>query len=224
VSIKSNIPHLILNNPQHHSFVEKQTETSIHTIYTIYSQPVSDSTSTLCIFSCTTTTAGSFAGALQTFHIIQTCPIATISLTMSETASPNTPPRRGNRSRGRGPRWQRGGRSPGPQRGGIPGNSMQLRPNAAPLPDRTLITQTQYNETNGKAPIQSEDNVEEDGEVCFICASPVIHHAVAPCNHRTCHICSLRMRALYKNKACAHCRVSGKFRYATLKGILILWI
>ena len=48
-----------------------------------------------------------------------------------------------------------------------------------------------------------------DGEeVCFICASPVVHHAVAPCNHRTCHICALRLRALYKTKACAHCRVS----------------
>jgi hypothetical protein len=31
--------------------------------------------------------------------------------------------------------------------------------------------------------------------------------SVAPCNHRTCHICALRLRALYKTKACAHCRV-----------------
>lgn len=45
-------------------------------------------------------------------------------------------------------------------------------------------------------------------EVCFICASPVVHNSVAPCNHRTCHICALRMRALYKTKDCAHCRVS----------------
>jgi hypothetical protein len=30
---------------------------------------------------------------------------------------------------------------------------------------------------------------------------------VSPCNHRTCHICALRLRALYKNKGCAHCRV-----------------
>jgi ribosome assembly protein 4 len=47
----------------------------------------------------------------------------------------------------------------------------------------------------------------DDGEVCFICASTVEHTSVAPCNHRTCHICALRLRALYKNKACAHCRV-----------------
>ncbi len=52
----------------------------------------------------------------------------------------------------------------------------------------------------------TEDEVE--AEVCFICASPVVHNSVGPCNHRTCHICALRLRALYKTKACAHCRVS----------------
>lgn len=49
---------------------------------------------------------------------------------------------------------------------------------------------------------------EVEAEVCFICASPVVHNSVAPCNHRTCHICALRLRALYKTRACAHCRVS----------------
>lgn len=47
----------------------------------------------------------------------------------------------------------------------------------------------------------------DDGEICFICASTVEHTSVSPCNHRTCHICALRLRALYKNKGCAHCRV-----------------
>ncbi|KAH9860494.1 hypothetical protein J1614_011825 [Plenodomus biglobosus] len=60
-------------------------------------------------------------------------------------------------------------------------------------------------------PQQSADEDEdEDAEVCFICASPVQHTAVAPCNHRTCHICSIRMRALYKTKACAHCRTESE--------------
>lgn len=53
------------------------------------------------------------------------------------------------------------------------------------------------------------NNTDVEAEVCFICASPVVHNSVAPCNHRTCHICALRLRALYKTKACAHCRVSG---------------
>ena len=47
----------------------------------------------------------------------------------------------------------------------------------------------------------------DDADVCFICANPVAHHSIAPCNHTTCHICGLRMRALYKDKNCAHCRV-----------------
>jgi hypothetical protein len=54
-------------------------------------------------------------------------------------------------------------------------------------------------------PEGAEDAVEAD--VCFICASDVVHQCLAPCNHRTCHICGLRMRALYKNRDCAHCRV-----------------
>ncbi|KAL8865999.1 MAG: hypothetical protein Q9174_006561, partial [Haloplaca sp. 1 TL-2023] len=52
--------------------------------------------------------------------------------------------------------------------------------------------------------------IEDDGEVCFICASPVVHTSIAPCNHRTCHICALRLRALYKTRACAHCRTEAQ--------------
>lgn len=60
---------------------------------------------------------------------------------------------------------------------------------------------------NGDKGGGEEDDDDVEAEVCFICASPVVHNSVAPCNHRTCHICSLRLRALYKTKACAHCRV-----------------
>ncbi|PQE27976.1 zinc finger protein [Rutstroemia sp. NJR-2017a WRK4] len=59
--------------------------------------------------------------------------------------------------------------------------------------------------------VGGEDNEEEDEEVCFICAASIEHNAVAPCNHRTCHICALRMRALYKTKDCPHCRTSAPF-------------
>lgn len=58
-----------------------------------------------------------------------------------------------------------------------------------------------------KKPVVATTDDADDGEICFICASPVEHTSVSPCNHRTCHICALRLRALYKNKACAHCRV-----------------
>ncbi|GJN80107.1 hypothetical protein PLIIFM63780_003631 [Purpureocillium lilacinum] len=52
---------------------------------------------------------------------------------------------------------------------------------------------------------------DDDSEVCFICANPVAHHSIAPCNHTTCHICGLRMRALYKTKDCAHCRTPAPY-------------
>ena len=67
----------------------------------------------------------------------------------------------------------------------------------------------------------AEENV-DDGEICFICASEVEHISVSPCNHRSCHICSLRLRALYKNKACAHCRVCTSF--PSFGYFLILWM
>ena len=51
------------------------------------------------------------------------------------------------------------------------------------------------------------DEIDGEADVCFICANPVAHLAIGPCNHTTCHICGLRMRALYKTKDCAHCRV-----------------
>lgn len=54
---------------------------------------------------------------------------------------------------------------------------------------------------------RQDDEAADEADVCFICASLVVHTAIAPCNHRTCHICALRLRALYKTRACAHCRV-----------------
>ncbi|KAI4094820.1 MAG: hypothetical protein L6R37_007164 [Teloschistes peruensis] len=53
-------------------------------------------------------------------------------------------------------------------------------------------------------------NPDGEAEVCFICASSVVHTSIAPCNHRTCHICALRLRALYKTRACAHCRTEAQ--------------
>jgi hypothetical protein len=66
---------------------------------------------------------------------------------------------------------------------------------------------------NGDKKVEAVKGGEKEGdeveaEVCWICASPIVHESIAPCNHRTCHICCLRMRALYKDKNCAHCRVS----------------
>jgi len=51
---------------------------------------------------------------------------------------------------------------------------------------------------------------EEEEELCFICTEPVATFAVSECNHRTCHICSLRLRALYKTRNCAYCKTEQK--------------
>lgn len=82
-----------------------------------------------------------------------------------------------------------------------------MRPKAGggKLPATLIVPEIRVAGRDGAA--DGEEDLE--AEVCFICASPVVHNSVAPCNHRTCHICALRMRALYKTKDCAHCRVSG---------------
>lgn len=48
----------------------------------------------------------------------------------------------------------------------------------------------------------------QEGEICFICAEgPVEYWSVGECNHRTCHTCSIRLRALYKKNECTFCKV-----------------
>lgn len=75
-----------------------------------------------------------------------------------------------------------------------------------------LIGDAATNEgVNGATKDKNQDIDEVEAEICFICASPVVHNAVAPCNHRTCHICALRLRALYKTKTCAHCRTNANY-------------
>ncbi|KAK9468168.1 hypothetical protein V1512DRAFT_221224 [Lipomyces arxii] len=61
---------------------------------------------------------------------------------------------------------------------------------------------------NAEDSLESTEPAEagETAEVCFICAEPIKYSAVSPCNHRSCHVCALRMRALYKTNACVHCR------------------
>lgn len=102
--------------------------------------------------------------------------------------------RGGNRSRGRG--GNNAGASGPVENGGAP------RP-AAGAKEALLKSKA--------APAEGTEEEDDDAEVCFICANPIQHHAVTPCNHITCHICALRIRALYKNKGCPHCRTESPF-------------
>lgn len=103
------------------------------------------------------------------------------------------------KGKGRGGRGGRGNRD----RAQSQGQSSVSGQNQNPQPAQQL----------GSRPTPAAPNAEgeddDDSDVCFICASPVDHHSVAPCNHRTCHVCALRLRALYKTKACAHCRTES---------------
>ncbi|EJD05770.1 uncharacterized protein FOMMEDRAFT_77585 [Fomitiporia mediterranea MF3/22] len=45
-----------------------------------------------------------------------------------------------------------------------------------------------------------------DSDVCWICAEPVKFYSLSECNHRTCHVCALRLRALYKKMDCTFCK------------------
>lgn len=77
-------------------------------------------------------------------------------------------------------------------------------------------TSTDNNETptvidDGK---EEEANVEaattgsqSDADICWICAEPVKFYSLSECNHRTCHVCALRLRALYKKTDCTFCKV-----------------
>ena len=124
---------------------------------------------------------------------------------------------RGGRSNAEGPEVARregfgGRRGRGGQRGGGNRNVMSASDLPARFGQASAPNDQKAQIQQALAPVQSSGTAsnenEVEAEVCFICASPVVHNSVAPCNHRTCHICALRMRALYKTKDCAHCRVS----------------
>jgi hypothetical protein len=62
------------------------------------------------------------------------------------------------------------------------------------------------NKRNMAAAAAEADNMAHDG-FCFICTESAKIFALGECNHRMCHVCALRLRALYKNKQCAYCKV-----------------
>ncbi|KAF9972020.1 hypothetical protein BGZ73_004924 [Actinomortierella ambigua] len=84
------------------------------------------------------------------------------------------------------------------------GTSSSTRP-----PKTIAATETVDLHPNGVAketvaPKEVDPNAEQ--HQCFICTENIVIFAVSDCNHRTCHLCSLRLRALYKTKNCAYCK------------------
>ena|SRR2546423_7932604 len=122
----------------------------------------------------------------------------------------------------RGARNDRPGRGKGysnhnriPISDGALGSNHARPPDQSSDPTKGPVPSTTTSSGRGKEVQEASLNTTEkavddsvEGDVCFICASTIEHTSIAPCNHQTCHICSLRLRALYKTRACAHCRVS----------------
>ncbi|CAD6504868.1 BgTH12-07971 [Blumeria graminis f. sp. triticale] len=58
---------------------------------------------------------------------------------------------------------------------------------------------------------ESSEESSNDPETCIICASEIIHEGLGPCNHRTCHVCCIRMRVLFKDETCTLCRTPAPY-------------
>ena len=65
----------------------------------------------------------------------------------------------------------------------------KAKPGAVALPGQKLV--------DGKAvALVLEEEDDDDGSLCFICAEVAQYWGVGECDHRTCHTCSVRRRAL----------------------------
>lgn len=134
---------------------------------------------------------------------------------MSGTATATTQTQTRNSNQNGAPRGRRMNR-----RGGGRGGSAGGRGGRGGRPNNTISTK----EEDGKPEVSGEgnmmENVEEnevktaaaveevdDSRICWICAEPVKYFSVSECNHRTCHVCALRLRALYKKLDCTFCKV-----------------
>ena len=108
-----------------------------------------------------------------------------------------------NRGRGRG--GNRGkGRGRGGDRGG-PGHSQVKGKESVPEPVPEPVVEAVESKEN--ATKEDKESPSDDAEACWICAEPVKYFSVSQCNHRTCHVCALRLRALWKRLDCTFCKV-----------------
>jgi E3 ubiquitin-protein ligase ZNF598 len=77
-------------------------------------------------------------------------------------------------------------------------------------PNANTIIENGANE-QGEPAVQTQMDPQQDEsqeqDLCWICAEDIKYYAVSECNHRTCHVCALRLRALYKKLDCTFCKV-----------------
>lgn len=118
---------------------------------------------------------------------------------MSTVSTANTTVSASNLSVGRG----RGGkpRGRGKGRGGHQSGNKSEPQEAPKVAEEKEATENKEEQT-----VEGDPTVSDD--VCWICAEPVKYYSLSACNHRTCHVCALRLRALYKKDVCTFCKVS----------------
>ncbi|KDQ50095.1 hypothetical protein JAAARDRAFT_142501 [Jaapia argillacea MUCL 33604] len=122
---------------------------------------------------------------------------------MSSQVATQTQTRGGQR--GRRPGRGRGGPRGGAGRGGPHGGFRAPNPTTAQPPKTEEPEPIQEAAVGAETDAQTAEAADE-GPVCWICAEPVKYYSVSECNHRTCHVCALRLRALYKKLECTFCK------------------
>jgi len=121
--------------------------------------------------------------------------------TQSRSAETPRGGKRGNKSRG-GNAGARTARSNGGQK--ATGAAIPIEQSDSPQKIETAVPEPTEIVDKIAAVAVSEAG---DMDVCWICAEPVKYYAVSECNHRTCHVCAIRLRALYKKMECTFCKV-----------------
>ncbi|KAH8929077.1 hypothetical protein BT69DRAFT_1236398 [Atractiella rhizophila] len=113
--------------------------------------------------------------------------------------APNTRGR-GSTHRGRGRRGRNFGGQLTNGNAPKPHQSNSLAPRTQEKADTEAVANV---EEKGKG---AEDGGKDEDDLCFICAEPIKFYALGPCSHRTCHVCAIRLRALYKKTECTFCK------------------
>ncbi|KAI9190486.1 hypothetical protein H9P43_001920 [Blastocladiella emersonii ATCC 22665] len=115
---------------------------------------------------------------------------------------------RGGRGSGRGGRGGGRGGAAGPRRGGDANVTTSTMLNGQALDVNIFLASAKPTAARGNDDEHEEDDGDAEGaaESCFICTEEMVYSSVGPCNHRTCHVCTLRMRALYKDFSCPFCK------------------
>ncbi|OBZ65803.1 E3 ubiquitin-protein ligase hel2 [Grifola frondosa] len=97
------------------------------------------------------------------------------------------------------PVGRRGGRGGNRGRGGHKAPRTVGSKSVAPTSEELPAAASVASETNAANASDAVDvSTVDDAAVCWICAEPVKYYSLSECNHRTCHVCALRLRALYK--------------------------